>query len=410
MRHGFNRIYKQMAFIQAQRLACLLLLMKYAKSLQDGNVLNISQGAISGSTPVETRTIAPSAVSGIVGSDFTILKAVQVNLTGKVLSTSAELSIPLPTGINPALPIVIARAIEVRGATKLKLVALAKISGSLITSVSSNPPTPPFDKGGQGGIYSSGMYYFLQAKAPLGFVTGKVTDASNNPYPSALVASNTCSLADLTGADGNYLIASTVAGFTATAADIYRNDKGTGTGTIASSNHVATVNLTIKVTPPHVVAITPADGATGVDPKASIVITFSEAVDKLTVTSNNIYLKAVYPPLQGEGQGGDGVIPGVFSINPDGTEVTLYPSELLKSEGTYTVTVTKSIRDLQGYLMGQDRNTTFKIKDTTPPPMPAAGSITGTFPDADGYVTINATQGSAEYGSTVCPISVPLGR
>lgn len=177
MRRNFKNISQHAAYLQLQKFICLLLLLKYAKSLQesfgangarlvdaDGNVLNIPQGALTGSTPVETKTIAASsAITGIVGSDFTLIRAVSINLGGKLLSSSAELSIPAPQGINTALPIVIARAIEVKGATKLKLVSLAKVSGSLITSVF---PVSPVVQ----GIKLSGTYYFLQAKSSLGFV------------------------------------------------------------------------------------------------------------------------------------------------------------------------------------------------------------------------------------------------
>ncbi len=366
----------------------------------DGTVIAIPAGALTQTVPIQTKTIAPSVVSSLIGPDFTLLRAVNVSITGAVLSTTAELSIPVPAGFNANLPVVIAKAIDVRGATKLKLVAFGKISGSLITSAYSNPPSPPFDKGGQGGIYSSGQYFFLQAKAPLGFVTGQVTDASGNPFVSALVTSNTCSLADLTNASGTYLVASTVSNFTASAMDIYKYDTGTGAGTISGAGQTVTINLQVKMVPPRVLSISPANGEQYALPSTAVVITFSKPLDKTTITSANIVL------TDPEGK----ALEGAYSVNPDGTVVTFYPSALLQSLTHYTLSISKSIKDLQGYPLGTDVMTHFTIKNTTPPPMPPAGSITATFPDANGYITVSSTQGSVVPNVSVLIINDTTGE
>ncbi len=348
---------------------------------EGGNIVVIPENALAQTIPVETRTVEPSSVSGIVGSDFTLLRAVSLDLMNQTLGTSAELSIPAPTSLNAGLPIVVAKAIQVQGVEKLKLVALARLSGSLITSDPGALTLAP-------GIKTSGTYFFLQAKAPLGFVKGTVKDSSGNLYTSALTTTNTCSLVDLTGADGTYLIASTVSAFTAAAVDIYKNDKGDAAGTITAAKQMVTVDLAILVTLPRVNSVSVDDGVKypdGFEPTDPIVITFSEPVDKTSVTTATIILK----DSVGE------ALPGVFSIDPEGIVVTFYPEAQLASETQHTVLITKSVRDLQGYLMGADATTTFTTKDTTPPPMPPAGSITATFPNAEGYVTITGTQGSA---------------
>src|SRR5574341_1110165 len=363
----------------------------------DGNVLAIPAGALSQTVPVETKTVPISVLSNVVGSDFTLIRAVSVNLGGRTLSSSAELSVSAPVGVDSSLPLIVAKSIDVRGVQRLKLVALARLSGSLITSY-------PFSEASVSsvakGVDSSGTYFFLQAKAPLGFVTGAVTNSSGAPFAYALTTSNTCSLADLTGLDGKYLIASTISGFIATALDIYRNDVGTGNGSITAASQAVTVNLSIQATPPRITSFAPADNATGVEPNASIVINFSEPVDKTTITTANIILK----------DNADAILPGTFSINADGTVVTLYPASLLKSEARHSLTISRNIKDLQSYLMGQDVTSTFTVKDTTPPPMPPAGSITASFPDADGYVTVTATQGSAEATGTVLIINDMSGE
>lgn len=360
----------------------------------EGNVLVIPLNALAQTVPVEMKTIQPSLVAGIVESDFTLLRAVDINLANRTLAQTAEISIPVPTGLDPAYPIIVAKLIDVRGAGRLKLVALANVSGSLITSVSLPAG------GGSPGITTSGSYFFIQARAALGFVKGLVTDVGGNAYPSALVTSNTCSLVDLTGADGNYLIASTVSAFAARATDIYKYDEGEGEGLLAAAGQTAIVNLTIRMIPPRVDAVAFTDSGRGIETNTSITVTFNKALDKTTVTGDNIMLK----------DASGNTISGSFSTNPEGTVVTFYPATLLASQASYTLTVSKNIKDLQGYLMVQDEVRSFTVRNTTPPPMPPAGSVVGSFPDANGYVTITATQGSADATNTVLIMNDTTGE
>ena len=105
------------------------------------------------------------------------------------------------------------------------------------------------------------------------------------------------------------------------------------------------------------------------------------------------------------------VVSGAFSVNAEGMVVTFYPSVPLNSEAVYSVEVrSNAIKDAQGNVMTDGFASTFTIKDTTPPPMPPAGSITASFPGADGYVTVTATQGSVEAGCTVLIINDTSGE
>lgn len=365
----------------------------------DGNVLVIPQNALVQRVPVEMKTIEPSLVAGIVGADFSLLRAIGINLANRTLAQTAEIAIPVPAGLDPALPVIVAKLIDVRGAGMLKLIALAQASGSLITSV----PVPAGGTGGSPlapGIIASGTYLFLQARAPLGFVTGLVADAGGNPYPSALVASNTCTLVDLTGQAGTYLIASTVSPFTARATDVYKYDEGEGQGTVASAYGTTTVNLTIRPVPPRVETVVFTDSGRGIEPNTSVTVTFNEALDKSTVTGDTIMVK----------DASGNRLAGSFSTSPEGSVVTFYPANMLVSQATYTLTISGNVKDLQGYVMGQDDVRSFTIRNTTPPPMPPAGSIGGTFPDADGYVTVTATQGSADPGNMVLIMNDTTGE
>jgi hypothetical protein len=359
----------------------------------DGNLLVIPAGALGQTVPVSTRTLPAELAEAVVGSDFTLLRGVEVDLTRQRLQSPAALSIPTPAAFNPALPVIVARAIEVRGVRKLKLVALAASSGSVITT----------DLGGNlplAGVVTSGSYYFLQAKAPLGFVQGTVSDALGNSFASALVSSSTGSLVDLTGTDGRYLLAASLGTLTASALDIYKDDQASAAAELTVASQLLTVDLRIQATPPQIVSIEPGNGSTGVEPNVPVVITFSEPVDRSTVTAANIVLTDDAGVTVG----------GAFSVNPEGTVVSLYPAADLASETLHTLSISSNIRDLQGYPLGQTLTASFTVRDTTPPPPPPAGSITSSFPDDTGFITVTATQGSAEIGSTVLLINDTSGE
>ncbi|MDH3999436.1 MAG: Ig-like domain-containing protein, partial [Desulfuromonadales bacterium] len=163
----------------------------------------------------------------------------------------------------------------------------------------------------------------------------------------------------------------------------------------AQPDQLLELDLTIAETPPQLLAIKPADGATGVEPGQAISVTFSEALDRASVTESAIVLKDV----DGE------VVPGIFTFSADGASISLHPAVTLDSESVYSLTLAASLSDQQGYLLGESIVSHFTVRDTTPPPMPPAGSISATFPDANGQISVTATQGSAEIGSTVLIIN-----
>lgn len=369
-----------------------------ARLLQpDGTSLSIPAGALTGSVPVTVATLPEATVFSLVGADFRLLRGVDVSITGQTLKSSATLSIPAPAGFDSALPVVVAKKFDVKGGSKLKLVAMGKLSGSIINSepfgveIWAGAPRPY--------INSSGHYLFLQAVSPVGYVTGQVTDAAAAPFAGIQVAAQSATLADLTGADGNYLLALAAGSQAVTALDPVRGDAASGSVAIAANSRSA-LNLTVAMTPPAVVSISPANGAANVQPSVSVVVTFSKPMDKNSINSTTLKLT--------NSTGTE--VPGVLTFNVDNRAVTFYPSDAFKQETTYNVTIAATVKDLQGYQLGQDVASVFVVRRTTPPAMPAAGAISGTFPDADGFITVTGTQGSAAADNTVLLINDTSGE
>jgi hypothetical protein len=369
-----------------------------ARLLQpDGTSLSIPAGALTGTVPVTVSTIPEATVSSLVGADFRLLRGVDVAITGQTLKSSATLSIPAPTGFDPALPVVVAKKFDVKGVSKLKLVAMGKLSGSIISSdatITAGNETIVAQ-----GITTSGQYLFLQAVAPIGYVAGQITDSAAAPFAGIQVSAQSATLADLTGVNGQYLLALAAGSQTITALDPTRGDAASGTIAIAA-NTKSSLNLTVRMVPPTVVSISPANGAANVQPSVPVVVTFSKPMDKTTITLTTLKLN----DLNGT------AVPGVLTFNVDNTAVTFYPSDAFKQETSYNVTVAATVKDLQGYQLGQDVVSVFVVRRTIPPAMPAAGAISGTFPDADGFITVTGTQGSAAAGNTVLLINDTSGE
>ena len=369
-----------------------------ARLLSDsGDALEIPAGALSTSTPVALH-LAEAGAAGVIDGDFDLLRALSVDLTGQTLQFSAVLSIPVPSGFDSSRPVLLARVVEVGGVQRLKLVGFGEPSGSMIVSTLSRSAADGVTVIAA-GITVSGTYVFLQAKAPVGFVAGRVDGVGGSPFAGARVSVEGATLVDSTSGDGRYLLALPLAPATVTALDPVKLNRAEGSAQVQSAWQLVPLDLVIQVTPPRLLALDPVDGAVGVEPNAVLRLTFSEPVDHATVGAQSVVLKDA-----------DGnVASGVFSFSPDGAVVSFYPGAALKSETPYTLTV-DGIRDLQGYVLPQAVTSRFTSRDTTPPPPPAAGAIGATFPDAEGMIDVTATQGSAEADDTVLVINDTSGE
>ena len=82
-------------------------------------------------------------------------------------------------------------------------------------------------------------------------------------------------------------------------------------------------------TPPTVISVSPASGATGVARNASIRITFNEAMDPATISTGTIELR----------NPGGTLVSRAVSYNTTSRVATLNPSNRLAAGTTYTVTV-----------------------------------------------------------------------
>ena len=360
----------------------------------DGIALNLPAGALEKTVPVQLQSLAATAVAPLIPPGFTLVQALRIDLSRQTLQAGALLSLPLPAGFDASRPVVLAQLFAAGGGERLRGVAFLRPVGSLLTSVNSvSGVTLP-------GIRAGGTYCVLQSATPLGLVRGIVRNASNQPFGAALVTTTSPGLADLSTASGSYLLFTAIGAVEVSALDLTRFDRGASSGNLLAGESVLTLDPIIRPTVPSVVTLSPSNGATGVEPTTRISITFSEPVERSSISATSVTLSS----------SDNTPVAGVFSFSPDATVVSFYPETRLISEGHYRLDISSGVRDLQGYTLAAPLTATFIVRDTTPPPLPPAGSITATFPDEEGMITVTATRGSAEYDATILIINDTSGE
>ena len=161
-------------------------------------------------------------------------------------------------------------------------------------------------------------------------------------------------------------------------------------------------------TPPTVSSTTPVNLAIGVAVNAAISVTFSEAMDPLTVTTSTFTVKAGLTPVSG-------------TVNYSGTVATFTPTVNFSSTTSYTATVTTGAKDLSGNALASNYVwgfTTGIAPDTTPPTVtstspvngatgvPANAAISVTFSEAMGAPTVTTSTFTVKAGATAVPGTV----
>jgi methionine-rich copper-binding protein CopC len=158
-----------------------------------------------------------------------------------------------------------------------------------------------------------------------------------------------------------------------------------------NTGSAAAVSLTVlDVVAPTVQAVVPADGATGVDPAASIVLTFSEPLDASTVSAAAVRLA----------RSGVSVAASV-SLTADGRTVTIAPAASLPVNTAITVSAADTILDRAGNHLAAFGSTFHTSSpDTTHPFLDSVNP-------ADGTVGVAATTPiAATFSEPISPDSV----
>ena len=140
-----------------------------------------------------------------------------------------------------------------------------------------------------------------------------------------------------------------------------------GNAMVSNYSWSFTTTTAPDLTPPFVIAVTPASGATNVSIDTSISAVFSELLNAATVTANTFFVSGV-----------------TGSVLYSSVTATFTPALALASNTTYTATLTTGIKDLAGNTLSVDKVWSFTTAPTptiTTAALPAA-TETGTYSQA----------------------------
>ncbi len=226
----------------------------------EGDTLQVPAGALPDDVSITLRRVTAADAGVTVPAGFDLIAALQVDMVGVNLTAPAQLSIAAAAGLTTQDQILVARAFnDPFGQRRLKLVAIGELSGGRLVTRTT------FGALSLAGVRNGGEFVYLRAQQPIGFVVGTVTRSSGTALSGVLVTSDTVSIADVTGADGRYVVAGrTGIDTTLRALDLTSRDGVSAVLRLDTAGQVLTANLTLSVVGPTVVAVNPAAGATGV--------------------------------------------------------------------------------------------------------------------------------------------------
>jgi len=356
----------------------------------EGAYVAIPAAALTAEVPVVfTMLPAPSIP---VPTGWRALATVTLDLPQVSLAASATLTVPTPSTYQPGTQVLVAQVVPIAGAQRMRLAAVGRVDGGLLTTET--------QVGGisLAGIRQGGEYVILQPPAPVGFVTGVVRGSDQAARAGVVVEVATLPLVDQTEADGRFVVAAVVGSNTVSAQDATTAESATATVDVTQRDAVVVHDLGLAVVPFAVTAIEPADNATGVSIRAVLHVTFNRPVDTATLTPATLSFR-------------DGTTEiGVLAIpSADGTRLTLYP-RALEGNRHYTLTLGTGINDRFGRNLPATVTASFTTANVVPPPRPAAGRLSVSFPTDDGMITITATQGTVDPVHTVVVLNLATGE
>lgn len=236
--------------------------------------------------------------------------------------------------------------------------------------------------------------------------TFQVKDAANNIVPGSITTSfNQVTFTPSAALGGSTVYTATIKSGTSGVKDVAGNS-------LASDYSWSFTTVDLDTTPPVVISVLPANGATAVQLASSISANFNEAVNTSTVNGTTFQLRDAANNLI------------AATINTAADKITLVPSAPLAPLTTYTATITggvSGITDLAGNELASDYVWSFTTAevDNTPPTvtsvLPAnaaigvglSATITANFSEAIDASSVNGTSFIlTDAGNNVIPATV----
>jgi hypothetical protein len=343
-------------------------------TLSDGtSTLFVPGGELSEDTAISVQSIALEDFIP-VSSTLNALQETLVDFSGETLTTPAQLSIPA-IALDPTHTFLLARVERLDGVPRMVATALARINGANLTTVAS-PGLP--------GVVQGGEYVFYDITAPVGFAQG-VVSSSAGPV-QAVVQSDSLPIADITGADGHYIVPALAGTVNLNATVPHTNLIGSVSAPVVAGQTVV-ANITLLGTVTNAV-LSPADGSLGVPASTVITVTTTAPLNSQSIQQANLVLLKSGAPVALQ----------PFVLSNSGTVLSFAPQKNLDPATQYTIHVS-GLADIFGGAIIVP-SATFTTKAVAPPNF-NPNAITFSFPDANGNIHVSAPAGSLPPGTRV---------
>jgi hypothetical protein len=197
-----------------------------------------------------------------------------------------------------------------------------------------------------------------------------------------------------TASDGSYVIADLPLGaFTITAFESVSRGLGVLKGRIDGAGVTVTAPpIVLDDTVPAVVSVSPANATTGVALDAPVVITFSDAIDPASITSQSVIVRAAGTALT-----------GTRTVSANRLQATFQPAEDWPELTTLTVEVNQRVHDDLGRPIPSVFRAAFQSRDVTPPSVSRLNL-------AHGQVVVQWSEGmDGAHAGTITVVETPGG-
>jgi hypothetical protein len=359
----------------------------------DGDArLIVPGGALAEDTAIRVTQSPLSAFLPSVAG-LTALGEVVVDLSGQTLIADAELSfggsIAAAGGAAGAGAFVLARVDRLDGVPYLTAVSFVEsAAGRLVPQASTDLP----------GVRQGGRYVLYHVSGGVGRIRGVVQAAGQGA--SAFVATDTLPFVVRSNSgDGAYSVLALAGTVTATARVPHTALQTQGTVTVLA-NDAATLALTLAAQVTTAV-VAPADGARAVPRHTQFAVTASAPLDRLQLGSAAISLALV--PASGPN------VPVAVRmvLAGSGRTLSIVPATPLAADSTYRLDV-GGLLDTYGAIVAVPTVTVHTLAEAAPTYSP--DSLTASFPDAQGRVTLSAPAGSFPSGTQFLVINASSGE
>ncbi|MGH3373771.1 MAG: Ig-like domain-containing protein, partial [Actinoallomurus sp.] len=297
-----------------------------------GDRLDLPPGAVAEPTAIVITRKAAADLGLDVPAGTELAGVVDLDLGGQSLLVPAAFSLALASPPAAGDKGLLLQVIDLEAGPAFRAVAAlqATPSGWTTAAIDSADLAWP-------GVRDEGLYAFVRLTAPGAYLRGTIFDVGGAALADAVVRGSGVGWLQISNANGSYVLPAPVTSFSATAENRVTGNLGTVAATLPAADARVDLDITLVAVGPHVVAITPADGAVDVTQGIQPTIRFSEAVnpDSITAASGAIQ-------LLNDGQ------PVAVDFDVQGTLVHVKPRATLLPAALYELRVTSGVHDLQG--------------------------------------------------------------